>query len=206
MSMFSDKCLRWIGAILLALAIYFLASAFYIPAKAVIAQSLLQNAWQRTLAGEQNVKPWPWARTWPVARMKVPELGVDQIILGNDKGSSLAFAPGRQVKTFFDKSSGITMISAHRDTHFRFLKNMELGYHIFLQDEAGEVQQYQVEDIQIVDSRNMGIQAPLNGNWLTLVTCFPFDTITSHGPLRYVVFAEAIPSTDPAEAELGVSI
>jgi len=192
MRFLSDKCLRFIGGIFLILAIYFLASAFYIPVKAVIAHSLLETAWHKTLAGGTNVRPWPWARTWPIARLKVPELGVDQIVLEGDQGNSLAFAPGRNVKTFYDKSAGLTMISAHRDTHFRFLKNISMGQYIHLQDETGEVKQYQVEDIQIVDSRQMGIRAPLKGHWLTLVTCYPFDSLTNNGPLRYVVFAEAV--------------
>ena len=182
MRFLSDKVLRRMGGVFLMLAIYFLVTAFYIPVKAVIAQSLLQTAWHKTLAGEANVKPWPWAKTWPVARLKVPALNIDQIVLEGDMGNSLAFAPGRQVRTFYDKSVGLTMISAHRDTHFSFLK----------EDDSGEMQRYQVEDIQIVDSRQMGIKIPLRGNWLTLVTCYPFDAITSGGPLRYVVFAEAI--------------
>jgi len=194
MRFFSDKVLRLVGGLFLVLAIYFLAAAFYIPVKAVIAQSLLQSAWHKTLAGETNVKPWPWAKTWPVARLKVPALNIDQIVLEGDKGNSLAFAPGRQVKTFYDKSVGLTMISAHRDTHFRFLKDISLGQQIELQDESGEMQRYQVEDIQIVDSRKMGVRIPLTGHWLTLVTCYPFDAITSGGPLRYVVFAEAVTS------------
>ena len=27
------------------------------------------------------MKPWPWADTWPVARLVVPSLGIDQIVL-----------------------------------------------------------------------------------------------------------------------------
>ncbi len=48
MKFFSDKLLRWIGGLFLILAIYFLASAFYIPVKAMIGQSF---------AGETNGKP-----------------------------------------------------------------------------------------------------------------------------------------------------
>lgn len=48
MKFFSDKLLRWIGGVFLILAIYFLASAFYIPVKAMIGQSF---------AGETNGKP-----------------------------------------------------------------------------------------------------------------------------------------------------
>lgn len=205
MKFLSDRLLRWLGAIFLILAIYFLASAFYIPVKAVIAQSLLELAWHKTLAGNSQVRPWPWARTWPIARLKVPELGIDQIVLEGDQGNSLAFAPGRNVKTFYDKSAGLTMISAHRDTHFRFLKNIRLGQYIHVQDETGAVKRYQVEDMQIVDSRQKGIRAPVKGHWLTLVTCYPFDALSSNGPLRYVVFAEAV-KPDQVRLELATGL
>jgi len=189
----SDKILKWILFILSILAVYFLASAFYIPVKAMIAQNLLHSAWQSTLTGESQVKPWPWADTWPVARLRVPALNIDQIVLAGDQGSSLAFAPGKRVFHFTDKSLGLTMISGHRDTHFKYLQDVKLGQRIELQNELGEVRTYQIEDMEIIDSEKMGIRAPEQGQWLTLVTCYPFNAIDS-GPLRYVVFAEEIES------------
>ena len=188
----SDKVLKRILFVLAIVAVYFLASAFYIPVKAVIAQNLLQSAWQSTLAGDTQVKPWPWADTWPVARLRVPELDIDQIVLAGDQGNSLAFGPGQRTHSFVDKLSGLTMISAHRDTHFKFLQNVQLGQRIELQNEFGDVKTYQIEDMQIIDSGKMGIRAPEQGQWLTLVTCYPFNTINTSGSLRYVVFAEVI--------------
>ncbi len=192
MRFLSDKILKWIVFILAVLAVYFLATAFYIPVKAIIAQNLLHSAWQSTLAGDTSVKPWPWADTWPVARLRVPTLNIDQIVLDGDQGSSLAFGPGQRVHSVNDKSSGLTMISAHRDTHFKFLQYVKLGHRIELQNEFGDVNTYQIEDMQIIDSEVMGIRAPEQGQWLTLVTCYPFNVLDSNGPLRYVVFAEQI--------------
>ena len=31
--------------------------------------------------GRYTLKPWPWADTWPVARLVVPSLGIDQIAM-----------------------------------------------------------------------------------------------------------------------------
>lgn len=56
-------------------------SGAWIYVKAQLAQVLLQRAWAGTLAGQRDVKPWPWADTWPVARLVVPSLGIDQIVL-----------------------------------------------------------------------------------------------------------------------------
>lgn len=56
------------------------AQGLWIPAKAVLAQVLLQYAWTQTVdAGGPNGtdpaaihRPWPWADTWPVARLRAP--------------------------------------------------------------------------------------------------------------------------------------
>ena len=63
--------------------------------KAELAQYLLlEKAWTRTLQGENQVKPWPWADTWPVARLQLPKYGIDLIVLSGASGRTLAFGPG----------------------------------------------------------------------------------------------------------------
>ena len=67
----------WAVAALLALGFWQLGQGAYIPAKAWFAQELMQRAWLRASAGEDRAAPWPWADTWPVARLLLPEHGVD---------------------------------------------------------------------------------------------------------------------------------
>jgi hypothetical protein len=62
------------AALLLVLGVWQLGEGLYIQAKAQLAQILVRSAWERTLAGERQVKPWPWADTWPVARHPAPEV------------------------------------------------------------------------------------------------------------------------------------
>ena len=57
-------------ALLAALGAWELGHGAWIHAKAQLAQYLLQRAWERTLRGEPAAKPWPWADTWPVARLR----------------------------------------------------------------------------------------------------------------------------------------
>lgn len=196
----SDKAMRRLIWLLLALALFFLGSAFYIPAKAMLAQSLLQQAWAETLASHgQITKPWPWADTWPVARLIVPAHAIDQIVLEGDTGNSLAFAPGESIQSYTNKHSGAIMISAHRDTHFRFLRDIALGESIELQNEDGSIERYRVQDLQIIDTRLGDVAVPGTGKWLVLVTCYPFDALQAGGSRRYVVSAEAVPgSSEPS--------
>jgi sortase A len=199
----SDKLMQRLIWLLLALALFFLGTAFYIPAKAMLAQTLLHRAWTNTLARHGQInKPWPWADTWPVARLRVPAHHIDQIVLEGDTGNSLAFAPGQSLQSFVDKQTGAIMISAHRDTHFRFLKDVALGEIITLQNEDGEVDRYQVQDLEIIDTRYGHVSMPQSGKWLVLVTCYPFDAISNAGSQRYVVTAEAV--ADAGDSTLSI--
>ena len=81
---------------LLLVAAHQLGGAAVIKAKAWLAPILIQQAWEQTLlSGGEAVKPWPWADTWPVARLWVPALGVERLVLAGDSGNALAFGPGR---------------------------------------------------------------------------------------------------------------
>jgi sortase A len=108
-------------------------SGAWIYMKAQLAQVLLQRAWAGTLAGQQDVKPWPWADTWPIARLVVPSLGIDQIVLEGAYGRTLAFGPGRLESHTSAREVGTMILTGHRDTHFRFLEKLQAGESILLQ-------------------------------------------------------------------------
>jgi len=195
----SDKAMRRLIWILLSIALFFLGSAFYIPAKAMLAQQLLQQAWANTLASHGNInKPWPWADTWPVARLIVPGQHIDQIVLQGDMGNSLAFAPGLSAQSDTNAQHSAIMISAHRDTHFHFLKYVIPGEVIDLQLGDGVIHHYRVQDRQIIDARYNDVTLPRNGRWLLLVTCYPFDSLHTGGNQRYVVTARVEPGSSTA--------
>jgi len=183
------KLLMWCSVVLATL---FLARGFYIPVKAMLAQKLLSSAWSETLSTHHPVKPWPWADTFPVARLSVPAQHINQIVLAGDHGNSLAFAPGLHPASDLGHSTGLVLISGHRDTHFRFLKDINPGELIILQTSDGQTSRYRVEEIKIVDDKHVFIRSPDNSKWLALATCYPFDSIRANPSLRYVVLAAAI--------------
>lgn len=163
----------------------------YIHAKAVLAQLLLEHAWDRSLDGNKESRPWAWADTWPVARLKVPGLGIDQIVLDGESGNVLAFAPGRLKGSAPAGTRGRVVISGHRDTHFRFLQNVVSGQLLLLQLPDGSERRYRVVAARIADTRAQNgdlLYSPTDG--LTLITCYPFDALRSGGALRYLVDAE----------------
>lgn len=168
-----------------------LVFGLWIPLKAVIAQELLEIAWAESQARQTESRPWPWADTWPVARLAIPELNDSMIVLAGAHGESLAFGPGRL--TGGEEPGGTVIIAGHRDTHFRSLKALETGNEVRLQARDGRWQSYLVESARVVDSRSELIDTQrLPEGTLLLVTCYPFDSVDAGGPLRYVVRASAM--------------
>src|SRR5215831_17387222 len=119
----------WLAALALLLAVgaWQAGRGAWIQAKAVLAQVLIARAWSRTLAGETQVRPWPWADTWPVAHLSVPRLGIDRYVLEGADGSAMAFGPGHAGGTARPGTAGNSVIGGHRDTHLAFLREVKPG-------------------------------------------------------------------------------
>ncbi len=197
------KALLILGAVLISLGVWQLGAAGYIHLKAQLAQVLVQDAWTKTLEGAQKVRPWPWADTWPVARLQIPDLSVDLIVLAGASGRTLAFGPGHLEGTVAPGLQGHSIVSGHRDTHFAFLQRVSQGSEIRIQSPDGSWRSYIVTDRQVIDSRHARLASGVGEAALTLVTCYPFDTIDPGGPLRYLVSAYEQQETlwPPPEAE-----
>lgn len=163
----------------------------WIYVKAQLAQVLLQRAWASTLAGHDEVKPWPWADTWPVARLRVPAHGVDLIVLSGASGRTLAFGPGHVPGSAPPGHPGVAIVTGHRDTHFRFLERVRGGEEVVLETPGRPPLRFRVRETLVVDARTAVIGNGDRVTSLVLLTCYPFDAITPGGPLRYVVTAEA---------------
>ena len=183
------------AALLIALGAWQVGGAAVIHAKAWLAPILLDSAWAATLDGQERVKPWPWADTWPIARMEAPGLGVERIVLAGASGRTLAFGPGHMDGTAPPGAPGHSVLSGHRDTHFRFLKDLTPGDAIRVQRPDGAWRRYRVTGAEVIDARTARLYAGDGTPALSLVTCYPFDAIAPGGPLRYVVFAEGASET-----------
>ena len=183
---------RLLVACLLCLGFWQLGQGAYIPAKAWLAQELMQRAWTRTGTGEVRATPWPWADTWPVARMTARSGEVDLIVLAGASGRTLAFAPGHMSASAMPGETGNAVIAGHRDTHFQFLKDVQLGELLEVESSTGLRHLYKVVGVDIVDSRKGSLLLDTEAPMLSLVTCYPFDARESGGPLRYVVTARML--------------
>lgn len=159
--------------------------AVWIPIKAELAQWLIQQSWQKTLEGDPSAKPWPWADTRALGVLVIPEQAIRQFVLEGNSGRNLAFGP---VLLNGAADGSDLVLSGHRDTHFHFLQDLSLGQRVQLELPDG-LRQFEVSQIDIVDSRTADLVLEPGMDRLSLVTCYPFDTQLTRGPLRYVVTA-----------------
>lgn len=163
----------------------------YIPVKAVVAQALLNHAFEASLADHRPRKPWPWADTTPVARLSIARLGVTLVVLTGGSGQALAFGPTLLPASGAPGRPGTAVIAAHRDTHFSFLRDVHTGDVVTLQTRDGLLLHYRVTGTSIVRWDRYAAPDDTMGERLDLATCYPFDAIR-RGPWRYVVHTEPL--------------
>ncbi len=176
------------GLLCIILAGFCIADGLYIKAKAVLANHLLIRAWEKTVALDKPVKPWPWADTWPVARLRVERLGIDCIILEGESGEVLAFGPGHLSESAKPATRGNCVLVGHRDTSFGFLKNLRKGDILTLHNIHQQQQSYEVVSTTVKKANDLFVEQTVTP-WLTLITCYPFNGLRAGTDQRFVVFA-----------------
>jgi sortase A len=186
--------LRLTALALFVLGLILFGQGAYIHAKALLAQVLLERAFAATIAGGRDVKPWSWADTWPVARIEVKRLNASVIVLAGSSGQALAFGPGHVEQSAAPGERGIAVYSAHRDTHFAFLKHVAIGDEIAVTRGDGRTFRYRADRTSIARFDDSGLDPLADGHALVLSTCWPFDAATG-GPLRYLLHATMIDGT-----------
>lgn len=177
---------------LLCLGFWQFGQGAYIPAKAWVAQEMMHKAWRKAEVGQERPAPWPWADTWPLAKLSAKRGSVELIVLAGGSGRTLAFGPGHLSASAMPGQAGNVVIAGHRDTHFQFLQDLQIGETLLFEMADGKNHLYRINDIDVVDSRRASLVLDTDEPMLSLVTCYPFESRRAGGPLRYVVSAEMI--------------
>ena len=160
-----------------------------IEVKARVAQLLLQYAWYKTIMTGEDQLPWRSFDGFPVLRLTIPRYEVDQIVLAGTSGQSLFFGPAFHKESKLPGSGGTTVLSSHRDSHGIYIKQLKKGDIIKLQDRFQEWHTYTIDDFVILNVKTDTITTTNAKEVLLIITCYPFNALTSGTPLRYVVSA-----------------
>lgn len=125
-----------------------------------------------------------------VGRISIPSAGVSAAIAEGLEPRTLMRAVGHVSGTAFPGEPGNVALAGHRDRHFERLGRVRRGDTIHVDTPDGEFR-YRVERTWIVDPDRVDLIAPTPRPALTLVTCYPFETL-GRAPSRFVVRAHAL--------------
>ena len=182
---------RLVVTLMMCTGLFLFGQGFYMEVKAEVAQVLIAASWHNRTPDSPPTRPWWWADTKVIAKLDVPRLKETVYVMQDDSGESLAFGPGHMPASARPSEQGHVVIAGHRDSHFEFLKNIQIGDLVLTKNNQSNEKKYRVKELIIIDVRDQEI--PLfEHDQLTLITCYPFENFIPGGPLRLVVHAEPL--------------
>ena len=125
-----------------------------------------------------------------IGRLEIIRLALSVIVIEGTGATTLRRAAGHIAGTALPGEPGNVGISGHRDTFFRPLRNIREDDIITITTLLGEYR-YRVVSTTIVGPSDVGVLEPGEGEFLTLVTCYPFYFVGS-APDRFIVRAERV--------------
>ena len=173
--------------------------ASWLPIKGWLSEQLISYSWHQTIDLKQQIKPWPWADTYPIAELSFERLNKQVVVLNGGDPTTLAFSAGAIAPFNQARSTQAFVVAGHRDSHFSFLDEVVMNDIISLADKHGQSQLYQVEAIDIVDASTGELPVLADDSQLILITCYPFtntrniaNVAGSNSNERYVITARLL--------------
>jgi sortase A len=126
----------------------------------------------------------------PFAFLRIPAIGVDQVVFAGVDVETLKNGPGHMDGTPVPGQPGNSVISGHRTTYGRPFFDFDLlqtGDRIEVESASG-IHVYEVRELVVVNPTDVWVTDPRPGGWLTLTTCNPKFSARE----RLVVWAEMI--------------
>ncbi len=123
----------------------------------------------------------------PLALMKIPRLNLEVPVFEGTDRLTLNRGAGVVEGTALPSESGNVVLSAHRDSYFRALKDIAVGDAIELQTLQGS-RLFEVAETFITDPLDVSVLDPAETPLLTLITCYPFYYV-GFAPDRFIVRA-----------------
>ncbi|WP_395341323.1 sortase [Ningiella sp. W23] len=187
---FFRRC-RWLLMIAFLLGMGILANGMYTHAKALLAQYLMEVAFEEGRKQGHAARPWSWSDARVTARIHLGEQS--HYVFDDHAARNLAFGPGLMSMSDLLGSGGHSVVVAHRDTHFSNLDRLNTGDQIMVEHLSG-TKSFTVIEVGVISAHDMSVleldeQALDGASALTLISCYPFNTVKADPSLRYAVRA-----------------
>jgi sortase A len=128
-----------------------------------------------------------------IGQLTIPRIKKTFPIYQGTDDQTLRKGVGHFPKSALPGEKNNVILSGHRDTVFRGLKDLVEKDQLLVTTEAGEFL-YKVHKIRIVDADDQTVMKPKPRDTLTLTTCYPFYFI-GDAPQRYVIVGDLISSS-----------
>lgn len=187
---------RAVGAALVAGGALLLGHAGSTWASGLLARDRARAAWEAeqargavdsiraSLASRERTGAPPLGAS--VARLRIPSVRVDEIVVEGVGVSQLNAGPGHLPGSPLPGAEGNSVISAHRDRHFRSLDGVAVGDTIKTESRQHRVT-WVVRDVRVVGADAPALFATAEPT-LTLTTCWPVRFFGS-SPDRLIITA-----------------
>lgn len=176
-----------------------------VPLVATVAQVRLEQEFEQRLAAVATarqpgpvasapVRPVPAPRPvsgGPIARLSIERLEVERFVLASD-GSPEQLDLGPTMLKRGGRDAPVTVLTAHRDTHFLFIRDLREGDEVTLHHVTGELERYRIDRFETVRWDEFAYPLDPARPLLALATCYPFGGTEYGGPWRRVAWAQRI--------------
>jgi sortase A len=126
-----------------------------------------------------------------LTRVLIPKIKLDAIVVEGASPRQLSAGPGHLDRTAMPGEPGNAVITAHRDTFFRHIYELNQGDEITVL-RNGQTFRFSVTGKKVVKPDDVSVLRPTPDAQLTLITCYPTYYI-GPAPERLVVFSKLAP-------------
>ena len=130
----------------------------------------------------------------PLARLRAPSIGLDEIVVEGVGDQELNVGPGHLPGTALPGQPGNAVISAHRDRHFRALGGLAVGDTVITEVGAGRTR-WLVVSRRVVKA-GVPVLFDTEEPTLTLTTCWPIQFF-GPAPDRLLITARPLDARTP---------
>ncbi len=125
----------------------------------------------------------------PVARLLIPRIGLDEIVLEGVDGDELNAGPGHVPGSALPGDVGNAVISAHRDRHFSHFGELQLGDTITTETSSRRTH-WVIVGRRVIDKNDPALFLTKDAT-LTLTTCWPIRYLGT-APDRLILTAKPV--------------
>ena len=164
-------------------------------------QRRLAREWQEQQE-RAKLQPSDKSQVKPVSdgltRISIPKINLTAVVVEGISRKQLLLGPGHLKDTPRPGEDGNSVISAHRDTFFRHIYELNKG-DIITVERNGMSYNYKVTGKKVTDPSDVSVIRKTNEAQLTLITCYPTYYV-GPAPERLVVFSKRV-DTPEAQAK-----